>query len=158
MRKEYVWNTYTGDRMRFNGAALFQVRKVCLSVFGNLCIMLLQWGRTLSSAESDVKPLMKPTRTARFNGAALFQVRKASFWVFYHATKKRMLQWGRTLSSAERTHCPAAHSSSKTLQWGRTLSSAESAESLRLHCSCQNRFNGAALFQVRKDFASPCVG
>ena len=61
------------------------------------------------------------------------------------------LQWGRTLSSAERTlprpHYPIGCGK---LQWGRTLSSAEREAASHLHVRLEARFNGAALFQVRK--------
>ena len=59
----------------FNGAALFQVRKVQTPSTATLRPDRLQWGRTLSSAESTTT-----TTTKRY----LLQ-----------------LQWGRTLSSAE---------------------------------------------------------
>ena len=64
------WNNFC-----FNGAALFQVRKFLDFLFYVLDIFVLQWGRTLSSAEVLV------LRLARCPPA--------------------MLQWGRTLSSAE---------------------------------------------------------
>ena len=62
---------------RFNGAALFQVRKV--------------------AKEAGI-PV---ARLRRFNGAALFQVRKV-IPVFPILPTPQLLQWGRTFSSAER--------------------------------------------------------
>ena len=60
---------------RFNGAALFQVRKerIVWNCAGDY--LKLQWGRTLSSAE---RWKYSPANDAAdsFNGAALFQVRK----------------------------------------------------------------------------------
>ena len=159
----------------FNGAALFQVRKVdlptCQRVFALPC----------------------------FNGAALFQVRKGARlgsasqirgWASmgphsFKCGKNRLepawlgkevkLQWGRTLSSAERiTSKRASGSLITSLQWGRTLSSAESkrasqtfngvwSASMGPHSfkcgklyrqsvfkETKESFNGAALFQVRK--------
>ena len=60
---------------RFNGAALFQVRKVGQSIIRRANPNGLQWGRTFSSAESEdeTKALIA----------------------------KIELQWGRTFSSAE---------------------------------------------------------
>ncbi len=64
---------------RFNGAALFQVRKVDRWRASTPANKMLQWGRTLSSAESSgVHPRRGVIRIG-FNGAALFQVRKAVF-------------------------------------------------------------------------------
>ena len=109
---------------RFNGAALFQVRKLGVGRLGGWEVKMLQWGRTLSSAEvrwllfivvSLTFASMGPhsfkcgsrnsQRTAepshsRFNGAALFQVRKSTKIKEGKANGDR-LQWGRTLSSAE---------------------------------------------------------
>ena len=65
-------------RACFNGAALFQVRKViiCAGILGQH--VALQWGRTFSSAERRHLPLQGGGQPPpRFNGAALFQVRKA---------------------------------------------------------------------------------
>ena len=140
-----------GDRDAFscfNGAALFQVRKDKQNSELGVVLYGLQWGRTLSSAESSS---MKPA----WNGA-------------------RWLQWGRTLSSAERHAPPLFFRNYGQLQWGRTLSSAESAAArpvggrqrwasmgphsfkcgkvneTRLGTAWNSCFNGAALFQVRK--------
>ena len=85
---------------RFNGAALFQVRKVPANRSAEDGLQQLQWGRTLSSAESDNRLSKKELR--------------------------ERLQWGRTLSSAERTPTPTPQDGLHPLQWGRTLSSAES--------------------------------
>ena len=88
------------DHGSFNGAALFQVRKVEVIDASGFFTPRLQWGRTLSSAESIGTARPGRALTARFNGAALFQVRKA-----YHCNEVSRaclaLQWGRTLSSAE---------------------------------------------------------
>ena len=139
------------------------------------CVELLQWGRTLSSAESGKGKLQsrqraKPLQWGRtlssaestggsgaltltqlgFNGAALFQVRKAEMSI----TRRRAtvwLQWGRTLSSAESSSSLRIGVPSSSLQWGRTLSSAESKETGWQARSNRLGFNGAALFQVRKE-------
>ena len=64
----------------------------------------------------------------------------------------RQLQWGRTLSSAESLDDVAQDTiNNRVLQWGRTLSSAESHHLQRNGNSAGECFNGAALFQVRKD-------
>ena len=112
---------------------------------------MLQWGRTLSSAES--REIVEERVIA---------------WP--------ALQWGRTLSSAESR--PASGRLSRNglasmgphsfkcgkscevrrfasnffgLQWGRTLSSAESLRFNEVSKDKQVGFNGAALFQVRKE-------
>ncbi len=113
----------------------------------------LQWGRTLSSAESNRSFDRSVAYLRRFNGAALFQVRK-EILMGVKIILTSQLQWGRTLSSAEREFkqpfqvekdyaSMGPHSfkcgkrkiamdspiCSKKLQWGRTLSSAESIPS-----------------------------
>ena len=85
---------------RFNGAALFQVRKGPNCLPSQAGIFLLQWGRTLSSAESWRVIGLRKTGEACFNGAALFQVRKDR-QAKAREDLKAKLQWGRTLSSAE---------------------------------------------------------
>ena len=61
---------------RFNGAALFQVRKVLFTTLRIACQQRLQWGRTFSSAESAALMRRFNLVVSSFNGAALFQVRK----------------------------------------------------------------------------------
>ena len=61
------------------------------------------------------------------------------------------LQWGRTFSSAESKPAKPSQLWRNLLQWGRTFSSAERN---KIHLFRQARrlgFNGAALFQVRKE-------
>ena len=86
--------------IRFNGAALFQVRKGIAQSIGLSAPNELQWGRTFSSAESV-------SNHRRF-------------------TRNPLLQWGRTFSSAESDAIDEAAIMDYTLQWGRTFSSAES--------------------------------
>ena len=138
----------------FNGAALFQVRKLNVVTITRVNINQLQWGRTLSSAEVNQAEIFTPIeielqwgRTLSsaevrltapfpikfprsFNGAALFQVRKYPN-VDHQPKPPAMLQWGRTLSSAE----VSAPTSARVFHSG--------------------SFNGAALFQVRKLAPSP---
>ena len=121
------------------------------------------------SAEKD------PEKRANlgFNGAALFQVRKERREES-HPELNPMLQWGRTFSSAESAAHGAPRINGIVLQWGRTFSSAERCLNiLDFNCrviasmgphffkcgkrhryagavACDNCFNGAALFQVRK--------
>ena len=132
----------------------------------------LQWGRTLSSAESRPHPSNK-RRDGCFNGAALFQVRKAKEDALLYACKlsfngAALFQVRKEHANGNGLHCLVK------LQWGRTLSSAEShteerggalrsAASMGPHSfKCGKEviaervadwlacFNGAALFQVRK--------
>ena len=111
---------------------------------------MLQWGRTLSSAESEVGPLQllehggasmgphsfkcgkwtPPPRTggpsSSFNGAALFQVRKDAsllgkqMILRYASMGPHSFKCGKDMLPFS-LRFPAAQ-----LQWGRTLSSAES--------------------------------
>ena len=60
------------------------------------------------------------------------------------------LQWGRTFSSAESHPLADTIPAAMVLQWGRTFSSAESCLKSQLSMLSHLRFNGAALFQVRK--------
>ena len=84
---------------RFNGAALFQVRKFQSGRPSGDRAQKLQWGRTLSSAEVSAWQCPPATPT----------------WP----------QWGRTLSSAEVCGPQTGETRAQRLQWGRTLSSAE---------------------------------
>ncbi len=135
---------------RFNGAALFQVRKEDLSKF----FLLRSFG---------------------FNGAALFQVRKApeptakradeatasmgphSFkcgkqgWLLDRDEYVAALQWGRTLSSAERSFEKRRSAPEEISFNGAALFQVRKAQlALRPPTDSRTRFNGAALFQVRK--------
>ena len=85
----------------------------------------LQWGRTFSSAE-------------KFAGCGT-------------AMHAAVLQWGRTFSSAEKKTVRLLQFIGLRLQWGRTFSSAEKNRPLHRHDAEFACFNGAALFQVRKN-------
>ena len=133
----------------FNGAALFQVRKVGAPLLARLRVIFLQWGRTFSSAESRSKR-SKRRRLGRssmgphffkcgkhsqahrtcqahvvFNGAALFQVRKVS---------------GPTPTTARGTRSSMGPHFFKCGKMRTGL----------LNTYNTHVFNGAALFQVRK--------
>ena len=68
--------TRRNRKSSFNGAALFQVRKGAASYALPHHLRQLQWGRTLSSAESSGGSVASKWVALGFNGAALFQVRK----------------------------------------------------------------------------------
>ena len=87
------------ETKRFNGAALFQVRKADSPLQLRIIARRLQWGRTFSSAESK---LVKNRQSVI-----------------------KELQWGRTFSSAERGKVMQIINTDGLLQWGRTFSSAE---------------------------------
>ena len=133
----------------FNGAALFQVRKAKRLSASLITTRRLQWGRTFSSAES------KPT-AIRLDESAELQWGRTfssaeSFSRSYCPRGMVRLQWGRTFSSAESREVVEEMMRVKAvLQWGRTFSSAESRDNPSRHRSVKGRFNGAALFQVRK--------
>ena len=157
----------------FNGAALFQVRK--FEYFKDIVNQnpMLQWGRTLSSAEVSQSLNHHSGRSVASMGPHSF---KCGSNLYFHPLwlSTFALQWGRTLSSAEVDSFSANFTPSGKLQWGRTLSSAEvsstwlsrrwsPAASMGPHSfKCGSRamrkmpkrlascFNGAALFQVRK--------
>ena len=133
----------------------------------------LQWGRALSSAETQHLARTWPTCTP-FNGAALFRARRPdATW----ATQDVLLPFnGAALFRARRpsriknrTPCDRKPSmgprsfergdlalsgyvflNQASLQWGRALSSAET-NTTETHSSMGNsRFNGAALFRARR--------
>ena len=114
-----------GKAPRFNGAALFQVRKSRRQSPDAKAQTPLQWGRTLSSAE--VHPLVCLSRRLVL-----------------------LLQWGRTLSSAEvifriarRRVAAMASMGPHSFKCGSRIR----ASGMRIFAP---GFNGAALFQVRK--------
>ena len=116
--------TTSGSPARFNGAALFQVRKEV-------------W------IGSDLRAVHC------FNGAALFQVRKARSYNF-PTTTQRLLQWGRTFSSAERCNFYHIIATLSTCFNGAALFQVRKAARRSERATETRRFNGAALFQVRK--------
>ncbi len=87
-------------RRCFNGAALFQVRKAKNLTTSRNDDMVLQWGRTLSSAERTVNREPGPTTVRASMGPHSFKCGKFTPKQ-YQALTELLLQWGRTLSSAE---------------------------------------------------------
>ena len=134
---------------RFNGAALFQVRKGEVWQAHAVSQKASFNGAALFQVRKEPTIFHSPGRRGRFNGAALFQVRKVPPSGLPRRFSKR-LQWGRTFSSAESEEWRQCSPTGLGLQWGRTFSSAERITSQSQSQNHQNRFNGAALFQVRK--------
>ena len=135
---------------RFNGAALFQVRKAANKRVFISSPQTLQWGRTLSSAERWIgKPPCSPL-VCGFNGAALFQVRKV---IQVDAKPRRVcpLQWGRTLSSAERRCDKPPKEKHRKASMGPHSFKCGKTENFSDSSAMAMSFNGAALFQVRKE-------
>ncbi len=135
----------------FNGAALFQVRKVHRLPLYAPNTHRASMGPHSFKCGKNCRRRRLECRRCSFNGAALFQVRKGT------ANRKNnpwteSLQWGRTLSSAERAVQKPTSPGSRRLQWGRTLSSAERPFQRITWSGFTFGFNGAALFQVRKDY------
>ena len=101
VRKARRLGDFAPSACGFNGAALFQVRKEVHQETTSRNSHGLQWGRTLSSAESllSIGLWKSPVRLASM-GPHSFKCGKLG-----EATKRREawrgLQWGRTLSSAE---------------------------------------------------------
>src|SRR5256885_271134 len=87
---------------------------------------MLQWGRSLSTAEVLARS------SARFRTTD-------------------SLQWGRRLSTAEVTLVELGESRFFLLQWGRSLSTAE-VHPFRRPTAPEGRFNGAAVFRLRKSY------
>ena len=159
----------------FNGAALFQVRKAWTAWRFRMDFTSSSMGpHFFKCGKRKSKPLCSLGLLV-FNGAALFQVRKAQIHDilgvesfssmgphFFKCGKKpppilsacmhACLQWGRTFSSAERGDDAAWDLIQDALQWGRTFSSAERNPPVFLVSEAPLMvFNGAALFQVRKE-------
>ena len=184
--------------MRFNGAALFQVRKALPPGRSGSSLTRASMGPHSFKCGKRTIDCQWRSDHRSFNGAALFQVRKAyldfppssTFFCFngaalfqvrkdrvprYQPLAKQMLQWGRTLSSAERV-APSGKQAYKlvasmgphSFKCGKSvvLKSTPFAPraSMGPHSfKCGKRpslvsgpnwnlcFNGAALFQVRKE-------
>ena len=133
----------------FNGAALFQVRKCGARRTRRKCRLYASMGPHSFKCGSFILEQQNWAIFPCFNGAALFQVRKSGRSCF-SSQENFGLQWGRTLSSAEVKPSIYIEACPRALQWGRTLSSAEVWIERRLAAEQNRRFNGAALFQVRK--------
>ena len=117
-------------KIRFNGAALFQVRK----------------------GQSSKRASWQSSK--RFNGAALFQVRKATA-LKQIAVEQEELQWGRTFSSAERPDESIKAKNVWSASMGPHFFKCGKCAARRIQRSRLGRFNGAALFQVRKGGSLP---
>ncbi len=86
---------------------------------------MLQWGRTLMSAESPGKLILKLGAGHASMGP---HSDECGIWLDYPIQQvTAMLQWGRTLMSAESDSTSRNPPTAvQVLQWGRTLMSAES--------------------------------
>ena len=128
MRKVEPDKRIRGAEIRFNGAALFQVRKGLAFYLDRFFRESLQWGRTLSSAESCSPRRGDNSGLIASMGPHSFKCGKLVDG-FLRISAKLKLQWGRTLSSAESSKVfRDAKQWWTKLQWGRTLSSAESIQ------------------------------
>ena len=144
-----LWWTSPASRRASMGPHSFKCGKEKKKLNGHVHIITLQWGRTLSSAESH--PLRTPPENllSRFNGAALFQVRKGiSSRRFSRQFLK--LQWGRTLSSAERRNGASATRRRNKASMGPHSFKCGKKKRRVGNSAKEQGFNGAALFQVRK--------
>ena len=110
---------------RFNGAALFQVRK------------------------PQNYPLPWTASTQCFNGAALFQVRKQRVPPDVISNRLR-LQWGRTFSSAETLISMPEIMMRPSASMGPHFFKCGNQSERAQRVFKPTGFNGAALFQVRK--------
>ena len=115
----------TRAEIGFNGAALFQVRKVALNANETMLPAKLQWGRTFSSAESRLHHWNYPRRLVASMGPHFFKCGKeAKEWML--ESIKQMASMGPHF-----------------FKCGKSKPKASGPRRVR-------RFNGAALFQVRK--------
>ena len=69
--------------LRFNGAALFQVRKEDQRLLMRKHCETLQWGRTFSSAESDPEELKRIAQITASMGPHFFKCGKPPFGVLH---------------------------------------------------------------------------
>ena len=139
----------SGKKTSFNGAALFQVRK-CQSARWSIGLqLLLQWGRTLSSAE--VEPSHSPERDAGQASMGPHSFKCGSGTATPgERDQEAALQWGRTLSSAEvGIGASVFAEASKASMGPHSFKCGSRNRRLRV-CGGVKGFNGAALFQVRK--------
>src|SRR5690606_1184919 len=109
---------------RFNGAAVFQPRKLPFRSIARRNSPALQWGRGLSTAEVNLKTVKEVAEELASMGP-------------------RSFNRGSETVSARRW-------STVSLQWGRGLSTAEVSRRRASLNSCPCGFNGAAVFQPRK--------
>ena len=110
---------------RFNGAALFQVRKAGQLKHSAKNKTLLQWGRTFSSAESPLT-LLAFGFVFSLQWGRTFSSAESGVGEIGKLYTDVRLQWGRTFSSAESDTDGGQEILLNELQWGRTFSSAES--------------------------------
>ena len=90
--------------MRFNGAALFQVRKGERDDGHRRRLRRASMGPHFFKCGKCCRPIIGAKNSIPgFNGAALFQVRKVDEHYGLLGRVIDMLQWGRTFSSAERS-------------------------------------------------------
>ena len=115
-------------RTRFNGAAVFQPRKLPCPADQSVDPGGASMGPRSFNRGNVALPSILPSFRPGFNGAAVFQPRK----------------FPRMMLSA-----PVV----KSLQWGRGLSTAEMTSQRRPSGIEFERFNGAAVFQPRKSAA-----
>ena len=100
--KESLPSPFAPTHPRFNGAALFQVRKGEMDKNRRRNCLRFN-GAALFQVRKAAFVKLDGGEVFGFNGAALFQVRKVTRnWQPVSGSEK--LQWGRTFSSAERSH------------------------------------------------------
>ena len=100
VRKDAITRLGCMHRDGFNGAALFQVRKAYNSKFHNRKKRRASMGPHFFKCGKAIPFGMATREKTSFNGAALFQVRKDAVDLAKQILAAG-LQWGRTFSSAE---------------------------------------------------------
>ena len=109
----------------FNGAALFQVRKAGERGRKPADKQKLQWGRTFSSAESDKRPRRHLWRNQASMGPHFFKCGKC--WTDFYVEMRRLSasMGPHFFKCGKKLRRIASESNQVLLQWGRTFSSAE---------------------------------
>ena len=128
----HLWRGIRRSRDRFNGAATLSLRKPAACLSFSVLVLVLQWGRNFSVAETR-------SRIGKSKECGL-------------------LQWGRNFIVAETISSLTSTTLQFTLQWGRNFIVAET--SLPFFCTSHPSlsFNGAATLSLRKPAARPAAG
>ena len=136
----------------FNGAAVLRPRRGWSSADCSTPSPRLQWGRGLTTAESDRKGCAR--RQARpFNGAAVLRPRRAGLGCAQCARTARPFNGAAVLRPRRASLVRLKKGIPHPLQWGRGLTTAESRRWSRQHAHMAP-FNGAAVLRPRRGSSS----
>ena len=173
VRKEGIRWRAPRDDFRLQWGRTFSSAESATEVITIQCGIELQWGRTFSSAESFYQSGLRLSASGASMGPHFFKCGKGNIRVFEKRPKRASMgphffKCGKMAKRFEGVdHWIASmgphffkcgkgreigqrRKKVSRLQWGRTFSSAESWYHLAVQTGWELRFNGAALFQVRK--------